>query len=129
MFDFLKNYVLASFHYWWVIIFGAPQVFNNVWKWFHPQRKDAPIPHWLRVAFGVLAIVVAQGLVYRDSLKNLNTVIEEKRSLASDNWHLKHPETPTGVAISPTTKSKPLSSRQAVLITQRQHQTGAYQHI
>src|SRR5258708_14495571 len=59
--NFLKSYCVAIFRYWWLIIFGAPQIINNVWKWFHPQRKDAPIPHWFRATFGVLAIVIATG--------------------------------------------------------------------
>ncbi len=104
--NFLKSYGVAIFHYWWLIILGAPQVINNVWKWFHPQRKDAPIPHWVRVTFGVLAIVIAQGLVYRDSLKNLNTVIQEKQGAVSENWQLKHSENAT----APAPKSKSLSS-------------------
>ena len=113
MFEFLKNYGLAIFHYWWLTLFGAPQIINNVWKWFHPERKDAPIPHWLRVTFGVLAIVIAQGFVYRDSLRNLNTVIEEKKNVVSENWHLKHPENATVAASTPAARSKPLPSRQA----------------
>jgi hypothetical protein len=103
---FLRSYGLAIFHYWWLMIFGAPQVINNVWKWFHPQRKDAPIPHWVRVTFGVFAIVLAQGLVYRDSLKNLNTVIQEKQDAVSENWRLKH----SGNASTPAPKSKSLFS-------------------
>jgi hypothetical protein len=116
MFEFLKNYGLAIFHYWWLTLFGAPQIFNNVWKWFHPERKDAPIPHWLRVTFGVLAIVIAQGIVYRDSLKNLDTVIEEKKDVVSENWHLKHPDTPAVAAVAaicPVAKAKPQPSKQA----------------
>lgn len=104
--NFLKSYGAAIFHYWWLIIFGAPQVINNLWKWFHPQRKDAPIPYWVRVTFGVLAIVIAQGLVYRDLLKNLNTVIQEKQGAVSENWHLKHSENASAAA----PKSRPLSS-------------------
>jgi hypothetical protein len=111
---FLTSYGVAIFHYWWLMIFGAPQVINNVWKWFHPQRKDAPIPHWVRVTFGVFAIVLAQGLVYRDSLKNLNTVIQERQDAVSENWHLKHSEN----AIAPAPKSKSLFSGSTVSAAQ-----------
>jgi hypothetical protein len=104
---FLKSYCIAIFHYWWLIIFGAPQVINNLWKWFHPQRKDAPIPHWVRVTFGILAVVIAQGLVYRDSLSNLNAVVKDKQNAVSENWHLKNPE----IASSPSPKSQSSSAR------------------
>ena len=116
MLEVLKNYGLAIFHYWWLTLLGVPQIINNVWKWFHPERKDAPIPHRLRVTFGVLAIVIAQGFVYRDSLKNLDTVIEEKKKVVSENWHLKHPDNPTVAAVAatyPIAKAKPQPSKQA----------------
>jgi hypothetical protein len=83
---------------------------NTAYKWGHPERKDLPIPHWLRISIAIGAVVVAQGFVYHDSLKNLNTVIEEKRNVVSENWHLKHPDNSTPIASSPVAKSEPQSS-------------------
>lgn len=93
MYAFARDYFNAIYHYWWLMVFvviGAP---NSVWKWLHPNRKDIPIPHWLRLAIAIGAVVIAQGLAYRDSLNNLSRVIDEKKALASENWHLNNPTT------------------------------------
>src|SRR5258708_6816462 len=89
MLQFAWDYIVALAHYWWVIVIGLFGAINNVWKWFHPDRKDLPIPHWLRVGAAFAAIVAAQILVYRDSLRNLHRVIDDKRSLSAENWQLK----------------------------------------
>jgi hypothetical protein len=116
MLEFLKNYSVAIVHYAWLIVFGLPQMVNTAYKWGHPERKDLPIPHWLRISIAIGAVVVAQGFVYHDSLKNLNIVIEEKRKVVSENWHLNHPDNPSGIDKNPSAiKSRPQPSRQTSL--------------
>lgn len=84
----LIDYGRAIFHYWWVIVFGAVGVIPTIWKWFHRDRRDLPIPHWLRVTIAVAALFLAQLLAYRDSIRNLDSVIADKAVLSSENWSL-----------------------------------------
>src|SRR5436305_9809927 len=89
MLDILKQYLSGIVHYWWLLIIGLLGAVNSVYKWFHPDRKDFPIPHWLRIYSAIGALILAQFLIYRDSIYNLNTVILQKQSYASENWHLR----------------------------------------
>jgi hypothetical protein len=90
MLHFASDYIRALFHYWWVMVIGLFGAINTFWKWFHPNRKDIAIPHWLRVGIAVGAVIAAQILVHHDSISNLNHVIDDKKLLASENWQLKH---------------------------------------
>jgi len=78
MTDILSDYLRALIHYW-VLIVLAVMPFNNIWKWLHKERKDLPIPHWVRVAISVAALIAAPFLAYRDQAKNLDRIIQEKR--------------------------------------------------
>lgn len=101
MLDFIGDYFRALFRYWWVMMFGLLGGANNVWKWFHPDRKDISIPHWVRIGVAVGAVVLAQFLAYRDSIKNLNAVISEKQRLSSENWHFRNDPRPSCPAPQP----------------------------
>jgi hypothetical protein len=101
MLDILRQYFFGIIHYWWLLMFGLLGAANTAYKWFHPDRKDLPIPHWIRVYFAIGALLIAQFLLYRDSIKNLGAVILEKQSCNSDNWHLKERVNALSIAHSP----------------------------
>jgi hypothetical protein len=90
----LIDYVRAIFHYWWVIVFGSVGIIPTIRKWLHADRKELPIPHWLRLGIAAVALLVAQLLVYRDSIRNLDSVIADKASLSSENWKLSQKRLP-----------------------------------
>ncbi len=109
MLDILKQYFIGIVHYWWLLMFGLLGAVNTAYKWFHPERKDLPIPHWLRVYSAIGVLVIAQFLLYRDSIKNLSTVIADKQSCNSDNWRLKQQVTAmstTPSSVTPHVKSQ-----------------------
>jgi hypothetical protein len=60
--DIFEQYVAGIIHYWWLLMFGLPGAANTIYKWFHPERKDLPIPHWLRVysAIGILGDIAVE---------------------------------------------------------------------
>jgi hypothetical protein len=88
----LWQYVAAVFHYWWTLLVGFPAyaAVNGGWKFIHKDRKDIPLPHWVRITLAIAVAVTALFLVYRDSVKNLSIVIQDKAKLASDDWWLQH---------------------------------------
>ena len=82
------DYLRAVIHYWWLIVPGLAMPLSNIWRWHHPERKELPIPLWIRVGIASGALILAQFLAYRDSIKNLSQVIIEKRDSYSRNAQL-----------------------------------------
>lgn len=62
---------------------------SDLYKWHWPDGKEFRLPHWLRLAISIVALLLAQFLAYRDQGKNLARVIEEKRELSIVNDALK----------------------------------------
>jgi len=101
MLDILRQYFFGIIHYWWLLMFGLLGAANTAYKWFHPDRKDLPIPHWIRVYSAIGALLIAQFLLYRNSIRNLDAVILEKQNCSSDNWHLKERVNTLSIGPSP----------------------------
>lgn len=59
--------------------------FIDVIKW---HAREISVPRWLRISIAVGALFLAQFLAYRDSLSNLNKVVEEKRQTMIDRNNL-----------------------------------------
>jgi hypothetical protein len=78
----VREYIQVILPYWWALFPGVVMVLPEIYKWVHPQRKELEIPHWIRVTSVIVAISLVQFLAYRNSQKNLATVIEEKRQLS-----------------------------------------------
>src|SRR2546422_9908173 len=75
-------YLKATGAYWWFLFVGVLMPLPDLWKHFHPQGKELPLPRWLRWTVGLFCISLAQFLAYRDQTINLTRVIEEKRQFS-----------------------------------------------
>jgi hypothetical protein len=82
IFHLLSEYLKATGAYWWVVFVGVLMPLPDIWKHFHPQGKELPLPRWLRWTAGLICISLAQFLTYRDQAINLAKVIEEKRQFS-----------------------------------------------
>lgn len=78
------DYILSLWHYWWLCCLGFVLPINNIWKWLHPDRKEIHFPFWLRLTIALTALFLGQFLAYKDQVKNLSKVVEEKRQLSID---------------------------------------------
>lgn len=75
----LSEYLRATIAYWWLLVLGVVIPLTELYRWHHPERKELRVPFWLRLTLGIGCLFVAQFLAYRDSIKNLSEVIEDKR--------------------------------------------------
>jgi len=94
----LGEYLVAVIRYWWLVVPGVLMPLPDIYKALFPTRKYFEIRRSLRIGIFVAMILTAQFLVYKDSIKNLSNVIEEKRELtiqlnaATDMVHQKEVE-------------------------------------
>jgi len=77
----LSEYVGAVIRYWWLVVPGMLMPLPDIYKAFHPKGKQLEISRPLRITIFVVTVLAAQFLAYKDSIKNLSKVIEEKREL------------------------------------------------
>ena len=76
------EYLKATSAYWWFLFVGVLMPLPDIWKHFHPQGRELPLPRWLRWTAALLCVSFAQFLAYRDQTINLARVIEEKRQFS-----------------------------------------------
>ena len=76
------DYLAAVVRYWWLVVPGVLMPLPDIYKALHPTGRQLKIPRPLRIAIFVVVLLLAQFLAYRDSIKNLSKVIEEKRELS-----------------------------------------------
>jgi len=84
-FDVVWDYFLAALRYWWLLV---PGVVMPVLDISRAHFRDFRVPRWLTISISLTALVTAQFLAYKDSIKNLSNVIIEKRLADSKGWHL-----------------------------------------
>jgi hypothetical protein len=78
----LTDYGHAVLPYWWVVVVGGVMALSDLYKFHLPEGKEFKLPDWARLGISVGAVMLAQFLAYRDSIRNLSQVIEERRQLS-----------------------------------------------
>src|SRR6266478_9553803 len=73
------QYVLVVLAYWWTLLPVVAMPAIDAWNWHRPETKKVKVPPWIRLAISLGCLMIAQFLAYRNSIKNLSAVIEEKR--------------------------------------------------
>jgi len=76
------EYLKATGAYWWFVFVGVLMPLPDIWKHFHPQGRELPLPRWLRWTAGLVCVSLAQFLAYKDQTINLARTIEEKRQFS-----------------------------------------------
>jgi len=83
LFHLCEKYLLGIVAYWWALLPGIVMPLPDIYRWPHPKHKELRISHGTRMASVVIALFLAQFLVYRNSERNLANVINEKQELSS----------------------------------------------
>ncbi len=76
------EYLKATGAYWWFVFVGVLMPLPDIWKHFHPQGRELPLPRWLRWTAGLVCVMLAQFLAFKDQTINLAKTIEEKRQFS-----------------------------------------------
>ncbi len=84
-FHVLADYCIAVLKYWWLLVPGIVMPVLDISK---AHVREFRVPRWLTLAISLAALVTAQFMAYKDSIKNLSNVIVEKRLSDSQDWHL-----------------------------------------
>lgn len=71
----IREYVWTVGSYWWVIVPGALMPLRDV---FNVLKRLGNTPRWIELAVVFACLSVAQFLAYRNAVRNLYVVIEEK---------------------------------------------------
>src|SRR5437879_4398502 len=75
------DYCLAVLRYWWLVVPGIVMPLLDISK---AHIRQFRVPRWLALLIGFTALILAQFVAYKDSIKNLSKVIEEKREAVID---------------------------------------------
>ena len=77
----LGEYLVGVIGYWWLFVPDVLMPLTDLYKALRPEGKQLEISRGVRITTLVVTILAAQFLTYKDSIKNLSKVIEEKRVL------------------------------------------------
>ena len=78
------DYVAAVAAYYWLLLPGAITLLE-VYNWHSHDRWKLKLPRWARLLIALTMLMVAQFLAYRNALKNLSNVVDDKRGLSVAN--------------------------------------------
>jgi hypothetical protein len=78
----IYSYAISTVAHRWLLVVGVLMPLPDLYRHFHPKRKELFIPRWLVLTLGAGFLLLAQFLAYRDEAGNLAQVIEDKREFS-----------------------------------------------